>query len=236
LDRVGLSRGAPRHFTAVAFLLAACSRPAPASERAPAPAKPVEAARAPDAGPAPRDALHEGDIAFQTSRSAQSKAIQLATHSRFSHVGIVRLESGTPFVYEAVGPVKATPFDAWVARGEGRRVVVMRLKDADRRLTPDAIAALRRSEDRFRGRPYDQAFGWSDERIYCSELVWKVYDEALGEKLADLQRLGDFDLTNPVVTAKVRERYGDRVPLDEPVISPGALADSPRLEIVLDQG
>ena len=33
--------------------------------------------------------LHEGDIIFQTSKSSQSKAILMATHSKYSHMGIV---------------------------------------------------------------------------------------------------------------------------------------------------
>ena len=33
--------------------------------------------------------FQNGDIIFQTSQSAQSKAIQLATNSRYSHVGII---------------------------------------------------------------------------------------------------------------------------------------------------
>lgn len=181
------------------------------------------------------ESLREADIIFHTSRSSQSLAIQLATHSRFSHVGIVHFERGAPFVYEAVGPVKLTPLGDWVARGNGKHFVVMRLKDAETRLTPAALDALRKTGQRFRGRPYDFAFEWSDDRIYCSELVWKIYKEALGIDLAKLQRLGDFDLTHPAVQNKIRERHGPRVPVDEPVISPAAIADSPLLEKVLEQ-
>ena len=35
-----------------------------------------------------------GDIIFQTSESAQSTAIQLATHSPYSHMGIVYVDNG----------------------------------------------------------------------------------------------------------------------------------------------
>jgi uncharacterized protein YycO len=181
------------------------------------------------------ESLREADIIFHTSRSSQSMAIQLATHSRFSHVGIVHFERGSPFVYEAVGPVKVTPFNDWVARGNGKHFVAMRLKDAEARLTPAALEAVRKAGLRFRGRPYDFAFEWSDDRIYCSELVWKIYKEALGIEVGGLQRLGNFDLTQPAVQDKIRERYGARVPVDEPVISPAAIADSPLLEKVLEQ-
>ena len=84
----------------------------------------------------------------------------------------------------------------------------------------------------FEGRPYDLYFEWSDGRIYCSELVWKTYQRALGVELGKLQKLREFDLTDAAVRAKMRQRYGSDVPLDEPVISPGAQFDSPALETV----
>ena len=42
--------------------------------------------------------LRDGDIIFHTSRSAQSAAIQLATHSRHSHVGLILFRDGKPYV------------------------------------------------------------------------------------------------------------------------------------------
>ena len=44
-------------------------------------------------------ALRDGDIIFHTSRSAQSLAIQRATHSPYSHVGVIFLRDGKPFVF-----------------------------------------------------------------------------------------------------------------------------------------
>ena len=37
------------------------------------------------------------------------------------------------------------------------------------------------------------------------------------------QTIADFDLSDPAVQQKLKERYGDRVPLDEIVISPAAI-------------
>jgi len=176
----------------------------------------------------PRD----GDIVFQTSRSGQSRAIQLATHSPWSHMGLVTLQDGKPFVYEAVGPVRSTPLDAWVARGEGGRFVAKRLRRADTRLTPAALDSLRAVGETMRGRPYDLGFAWSDDRIYCSELVWKIYHRALGIDIGALQTIGDFDLSPPAVRAKMRERWGDDVPRQEPAISPAQMFASPLLVTV----
>lgn len=180
----------------------------------------------------PLPPVRDGDIVFQTSSSSQSTAIQRATRSPWSHMGIVFLRDGVPVVYEAVDPVRATPLARWAARGVGGRIVVKRLKDAGTVLTPDAVRALRRETEKFLGRRYDLAFGWSDDRIYCSELVWKAYDRALGRQVGRLQRLRDFDLEEPLVKRKLKERYGAHVPLDEPVISPGAMFASDELVTV----
>ena len=174
-------------------------------------------------------AVRDGDIIFHTSRSAQSAAIQRATHSPYSHVGIILYRDDKPFVFEAIATVRYTPLADWIARGDGGRYVVKRLAS---QLTPEQAAQLRVAARQFEGKPYDLYFEWSDERIYCSELVWKMYEQALGVQLGTLQELREFDLTDPVVKAKMRERYGSRVPLDEPVISPGAQFASPLLSTV----
>src|SRR5437016_5576428 len=74
--------------------------------------------------------LKEGDIVFQTSLSAQSKAIQLATKSKYSHMGIISKETSKDYVYEAAQVVKLTPLEVWIQRGEGNHYVVKRLKNA----------------------------------------------------------------------------------------------------------
>ncbi|UOQ67413.1 YiiX/YebB-like N1pC/P60 family cysteine hydrolase [Hymenobacter volaticus] len=60
--------------------------------------------------------LHDGDLIFQTSTSAQSQAIQLATHSPYSHCGILFKRNGAWRVFEAVQPVSETSLQAWTAR------------------------------------------------------------------------------------------------------------------------
>ena len=177
--------------------------------------------------------LHEGDLIFHTSQSAQSQAIQLATHSPYSHCGLLYKTASGWQVFEAVQPVKLTPLTQWIARGAGGHFVVKRLRDAAWVLTPTALGHLRAAGQPLLGRPYDLAFNWSDQQVYCSELIWKVYDRGLHRQLGQLQQLGDFDLTNPAVQAKLRERYGRQLPLREPVISPAAVFASPELATVV---
>lgn len=177
--------------------------------------------------------LHEGDLIFHTSLSAQSQAIQLATHSPYSHCGLLYKTNGEWQVFEAVQPVKLTPLTRWVARGQGQHFVVKRLHDASTALTPSTLGRLRAAGQPMLGHGYDLAFEWSDARIYCSELIWKVYDRGLHRQLGQLQQLRDFDLSHPAVQAKLRERYGAQLPLAEPVISPASIFNSPELVTVV---
>lgn len=175
------------------------------------------------------EGFRNGDIIFQTSKSNQSKAIQLATHSKYSHMGIVYSMDGTLFVYEAVQPVKLTKLSDWIKRGENSHYVVKRLKQSEKVLTAENLRKMKDVGSRFKGKDYDLYFGWSDDKIYCSELVWKIYKEALGIEIGNLQELREFDLTHDIVKSKMKERYHDKIPLDEKVISPGAMFDSDKL-------
>jgi hypothetical protein len=173
--------------------------------------------------------LNDGDLIFQTSRSSQSVAIQRATGSMWSHMGMIVLHDGQPYVLEASATVRYTPLARWVAYGVGRHFVVKRLADANRVLTPEALAKLDTVGASFLGRHYDLTFEWTDDRIYCSELVWKIYDRALGIDIGKLQKIREFNLTDPAVAKLMKQRYGNAIPMDEPVISPVSMFESPLL-------
>jgi hypothetical protein len=183
----------------------------------------------------PPPTVRDGDLIFQMSRSSQSLAIQRATGSPYSHMGIVLMLEGKPFVFEAVATVRYTPLDRWIARGSGGRYTVKRLRNASALLTASALKKLHGDAHQFEGRPYDLTFEWSDDRIYCSELVWKLYDKALNIQIGELQRIKEFNLTDPVVQAKLRERYGTHIPQEEPVISPVAMFNSSLLTTVAEK-
>ncbi|MCB0852796.1 MAG: YiiX family permuted papain-like enzyme [Bacteroidetes bacterium] len=162
----------------------------------------------------------DGDIIFQTSLSSQSQAIQLATHSRYSHVGIIYKKQQEWYVFEAIQPVKSTRLKDWIARGENGEYKVKRLKDFPEGLSTHQINRLIKVGRGLNGRNYDLYFEWSDKNIYCSELVWKLYQRGLGITLCELSELRTFDLTHPVVKNKLKERYGANIPLSEKVVTP----------------
>lgn len=105
--------------------------------------------------------LRSGDLIFHTSRSRQSKAIQAATHSVESHVGIIEVAPDGTFVVEAIQPVSRTPIAQWLARGEGRHLRILRVRS----LSSQQASNILRAAKRFLGRPYDAQFGPGDEAL-----------------------------------------------------------------------
>lgn len=178
--------------------------------------------------------LRDGDIILQTSQSSQCEAVRIATNSKFSHCGIIYSMNGQWYVFEAVQPVKLTLFEDWIQHGKDNKYVVKRLKDADKVLTPQVLQKMKDYSRQFNGKEYDAYFEWTDTKIYCSELVWKIYKNAAGIELCKLRELKDFNLTDSRVQKILKERYGNEIPLEEKVVAPVDLANSNLLKTVID--
>jgi hypothetical protein len=170
--------------------------------------------------------IKEGDLIFQETDSEQSKAVKLATHSPFTHVGII-FKYGNEFkVLEAVQPVKITPLDTFIFRSKNNLFEVKRLKNYTHILTTNNIIKLKQKGESYIGKDYDLYFEWSNDKMYCSELVWKLYNDVLGIQIGKLGKLSDFDLNDPLVKNILEQRYGSNIPYNEKVISPASMYKS----------
>jgi uncharacterized protein YycO len=176
--------------------------------------------------------IKNGDMIFQCSISPQCEAIKLATHSEYTHCGIIFKSGDDINVYEAVQPVKVTPLNKWIARGQEGHFVIKRLTNADKILNESVLSNMISEAESMKGKNYDIYFGWSDEKIYCSELLWKIYKRAGNVEVGRLQRLKDFDLTSAPVKKIMNERYGADIPYDEIVISPSSICNSELLTTI----
>lgn len=175
-------------------------------------------------------AVQSGDIIFQESRSKQSEAIRQATGSRYTHVGLV-FGAGTdaPHVLEAVQPVRRTPLRDWIMRGHGAHFVLMRLRDSEHL----DVAGLQRAAEKFLGRSYDTTFDWSDDRIYCSELVWKAYERAAHIHIGELEPWRALNLNAAAAKRLADKRLGHKPDPNALVVTPVRLMQSDRLERVM---
>lgn len=172
-----------------------------------------------------------GDVILQTSETAQCEAVRIATNSKFSHCGIIFIENGKPFVYEAVQPVSKTSLEAWIKNGKEKKYVIRRIKDTLSQEQQKNMLAIAKS---YLNKNYDIYFEWNDNTIYCSELVWKIYKNGANIELCKTKELKDFSLDHPIVKEILKQRYGNTIPLTEKVVAPAQLHETETLETIFD--
>jgi len=162
-----------------------------------------------------------GDIIFHTSKSTQSPIVQKITKSELSHCGIVYIKNGVPYVFEASSKVKLTKLETFINNGVDKKYEIFRYK-----------SKLSKSEqkDMFQyasdqiGKSYDLKFEFTDDKMYCSELVWKIY-KAAGIILSAPTKFKDYDLSSIEAIKMIEARYGSKINLNEPVITPIQIAE-----------
>lgn len=147
----------------------------------------------------------EGDIVFQISQSAQSKYVQLTTGSPWSHCGIVVEKNKKLYVLEASNVVKLTSLRKWINRGKYKVV-------RTRRVFNDPIKI---KYSQYLGQPYDLAFKFDNNKMYCSELVYEIYKNQFDIKLGKPKKVKHFRILG---LSKILKRRG--ISPDQLVIAP----------------
>jgi hypothetical protein len=170
----------------------------------------------------------QGDIVFQSlPHMPVIDAIEGSTHSPYSHCGIVVKQGNVWHVMEAIGPVRLTRLERWSTQGRKEEFAVCRLKST---FQPKVDAMITAAE-KFIGLPYDIQYEMDDEKIYCSELIYKGFLKASGERMGKTVKLGDLDWRPHEKV--IRAIAGDPLPLDREMITPRDLAKAEQLEAVL---
>ena len=80
-------------------------------------------------------------------------------------------------------------------------------------------------------RPYDARYRMDEERICCTELIYKAYHDASAQQLGRLVRLGELDWRT--YEATIRHYEGGPTPLDREMITPKDMARAEQLSLVL---
>ncbi|HSD09332.1 YiiX/YebB-like N1pC/P60 family cysteine hydrolase, partial [Flavobacterium sp.] len=136
--------------------------------------------------------------------------------------------------FEAVQPVKYTPLTDWIMHGKENHFVATRLKNASTILNTSTLQKMKAFAKQLNNKDYDLYFEWSDDKIYCSELIWKIYKNGAGIELCPLQKMKDFNLKDARVQTILSERYGTNIPLEENVVAPSNLEQSKIVTKIID--
>ncbi len=185
----------------------------------------------------------EGDLLFVMDASSDfSKAITDATawndSLKYSHVAIVAVEDGKPYVLEASNKhgVVHTEWDDFmgtsVAKEDKSKIVIMRLTAVGFPVEQ----TIERAKSHL-GKPYDWSFLPDNGKFYCSELVYDGDRPAAGTPLftATPMNFRDADGNMPAYWLELFDRLGEPVPEGVPGTNPNDLAKEPILTVVYTQ-
>lgn len=162
--------------------------------------------------------LKEGDLIFQTSKSSQSLMVCAATSSRWSHCGIIVYKDDKPYVFEASHVVKLTPLKEWINRGRFKAYDVKRVFDKD----------IKIKYKRYLGMPYDLAFKFDNDKMYCSELIYEVYKKQHGVELCKPRKVKDYHLLW-TMSKKMKKRG---ISKDQLAVSPEDIYSSDKVKSI----
>ncbi|WKN33267.1 YiiX/YebB-like N1pC/P60 family cysteine hydrolase [Porifericola rhodea] len=183
-----------------------------------------------------------GDILFQDlDCGPYCESIEKVTEgidgADFSHMGILVMQEGQPYVYEAVSKgVLATPLTDFLKRNTNEagqpKVMIGRLNTSYQKLIPEALKEAKG----LLGNAYDDIYIDGDDRYYCSELIYEIFKRAnKGQplfKLAPMTYIDpDTQKTFPIWEDYFKER-GVAVPEGVAGINPGLISRSPYLQII----
>lgn len=114
--------------------------------------------------------LKSGDILLQPLHCWACNLIEAETKSEYSHIGVVtKVKDGVVYVGEAFLKVREIPLEEFNSKTQkGLKLKVMRPYFSSPSLSKNF-------DTFFKGLPYDSAYLWDDNKIYCSELLYKLF-------------------------------------------------------------
>ena len=113
---------------------------------------------------------------------------------------------------------------------------VYRVKRLKRPLSASTIEKMKTVGAKYKGKHYDTLFQWNDNKMYCSELIWKIYSQGADIDLCTPEQFSDFPISAPAVKTLIKKRYGDKFNPSEQIVSPYALFKSRLLKEVRYSG
>lgn len=182
--------------------------------------------------------LKEGDLVFQDlDCGALCDAIEAVTEGYqrrdFSHVAIIIKENSRLRAIEAIGTeVRTISIDSLFQRApNANKYLVMRLNEEYQ----SYCSGISKKALQYVGKKYDDRFIMNNDSLYCSELVYEVYNSTIKSQLFDLQPMTYKEPGTEKYFEAWVEYYKSLksfIPEGLPGINPGLISRSPYLQIV----
>ncbi len=178
--------------------------------------------------------LNVGDVVFIRVAAKPFREVAAATDSWTNHVGIVINTAGVePLIAESTFPLsRTTQLSKFVARSEGGRVAVARLKAPLTRQQQQQIVA---AAERRNGVFYDTGFDLHSRRQFCSRYVREVLAEATGIQVGEVVTFAELLTRRPQTDLGFwRVWYFGQIPWQRETVTPASLLRSAELVPVFD--
>jgi hypothetical protein len=178
--------------------------------------------------------LSTGDVIFIRVGVRLFREVATATGSWTNHVGIVvENANGRIVIAESTFPrSRVTTLDRFLARSEGGRVAVARLRRA---LTSEEQKRLLHASRGRLGIWYDTGFDLHSRRQFCSRFVHEVLAEATGLAVGEAQCFDELLAQQPAAALGFwRLWYLGRIPWQRKTITPASVLVSPHLDVLFD--
>lgn len=170
--------------------------------------------------------FQDGDILLQHVPCYLCSVIADVTDSQYSHCGITVRREGRPYVLEAIGPVRYTPAKTWINSGDSGMFTQLRPRNMTKAQIAEAIAEA----EKMLGRPYDIQYEWDERKIYCSELVHKVFLRGANIEIGEKQAIRSLNWQPH--ERFIRHIAGGDLPLDRVLVTPESLTRGPNVALV----
>lgn len=138
-----------------------------------------------------------GSLIFQQRNGVEGKALVAATGSPYTHVGIIRVTGGGPYVMQSSADTEGVlevSLEDFVSKGVGNKfaIYVVELGQPRRELNhPASLTAYD-----YYLRPYDNFYRDGLSALYSAELVYHAFRLA-GQTIGRLERIGSLKFDTP---------------------------------------
>lgn len=168
------------------------------------------------------DLIRPGDIIFIRVANFLYRRVSIATDCWTTHVGVIHShQNGEWQVAESTFPfAKLGPLSAFIKRSENSQFAIRRLP---RTLSDEEVGRIRVAAERRMGRWYDARFDFDQGGLYCSKLVYEVFQEALGIPIGEVETFEQLLNRNPHAPQSFwRWWFLGRIPWQQRTVTPAS--------------
>lgn len=144
--------------------------------------------------------LRTGDLVFNKINGQTQVSTANDSTYIYNNIGVLFVDEENFVVIETADRVQYASLRQWIKKGLNNHYLVKRLINADSLLSIERAQLLRKVAQDNIFKETEKSNNWSDDKMYNSELVWKIYKNSLNVELGKLEIAQDSSSSKYVIT------------------------------------